>query len=101
MPHLIPHRHAQAPIVLPKPSELFEEGMAYFVGVNFKEKDPKRGQLMIEASASSGFPMAVAYCHYWGWNGMEKDYKKAFEMCVKIEQETNGYHWTQWLLGEC
>ena len=101
MPHLIPRRQAQAPIVLPKPSELFEEGMAYFVGVNFKEKDLKRGQLMIEASASSGFPQAVADCHYRGWNGMEEDEKKAFEMFVKIEQETNGYHWAQWLLGGC
>ena len=101
LPHLIPRRQAQAPIVLPKPSELFEEGMAYFVGVNFKEKDLKRGQLMIEASASSGFPMAVAFCHCAGWNGMEKDLKKAFEMFVKIEQETNGYHWAQYLLGYC
>ena len=56
---------------------------------------------MIEASASSGFPMAVAHCHYKGWNGTEKDEKKAFEMCVKIEQETNGYHWAQYMLGEC
>jgi TPR repeat protein len=56
---------------------------------------------MIEASASSGFPMAVAFCHYAGWNGMNQDRKKAFEMFVKIEQETNGYHWAQYLLGEC
>jgi TPR repeat protein len=56
---------------------------------------------MIEASASSGFPMAVAECHCWGWNGMEHDCKKAFEMFVKIEQETNGYHWAQYLLGDC
>jgi TPR repeat protein len=56
---------------------------------------------MVEASASSGFPLAVAECHYSGWNGMEKDQKKTFEMCVKIEQETNGYHWAQNLLGNC
>ena len=61
----------------------------------------KSGQLMVEASASSGFPLAVAYCHYLVWNGMEEDEKKAFEMCVKIEQETNGYHWAQYLLGVC
>jgi TPR repeat protein len=43
----------------------------------------------------------VAYCHYAGWNGMEQDYKKAFEMFVKIEQETNGYRWAQNMLGFC
>jgi TPR repeat protein len=80
---------------------LYEEGMAYWLGLNFKKFDRKRGRLMVEASASSGFPLAVAECHCWGWNGMERDWKKAFEMCVKIEQETNGYHWAQNLLGEC
>ena len=80
---------------------LYKEGMAYYFGFNLKKRDQKRGQLMIEASASSGFLMAVAFCHYWGWNGMEKDFKKTFGMFVKIEQETNGYHWAQWLLGDC
>ena len=80
---------------------LFEEGMACFHGLNFKKKDEKLGRSMLEASASAGFPMAVAYCHYRGWNGMEQDKKKAFEMCVKIEQETNGYHWAQYMLGYC
>jgi hypothetical protein len=36
-----------------------------------------------------------------GWNVMEEDEKKAFEMFVKIEQETNGYHWAQFMLGDC
>ena len=80
---------------------LFEEGMAYYHGFDFKKEDTKRGQLMIEASASSGFPMAVAYCHYQGWNGMQQDRKKAFDMFVKIEQDTNGYHWAQFLVGSC
>jgi len=80
---------------------LYEEGMAYFYGSNFKKLDQKRGQLMIEASASSGFPLAVADCHYVGWNGLEQDQKKAFEMFVKIEQETNGYHWAQYIVGDC
>jgi hypothetical protein len=80
---------------------LFEEGVAYWQGSKFKKTDKKRGQLMIEASASSGFPMAVAFCHYRGWNGLEKDRKKAFDMFVKIEQETNGYHWAQYVLGIC
>jgi len=53
---------------------LYEEGMAYWDGLNFKIKDQNRGQLMIEASASSGFPLAVADCHYLGWNGTEKDF---------------------------
>jgi TPR repeat protein len=80
---------------------LFEEGMAYQNGLDFKKEDKKRGRLMIEASASSGFPMAVAYCQYRGGNGMEQDLKKAFDLFVKIEQETNGYHWAQYLLGFC
>jgi TPR repeat protein len=80
---------------------LYEEGMAYYYGLNFKKLDTKCGRSMIEASASSGFPMAVAACHYAGWNGMEQDFKKAFEMFVKIEQETNGYHWAQYMLGSC
>jgi len=80
---------------------LFEEGMAYYHGFDFKKKDLKRGRLMIEASASSGFPMAMAECHCWGWNGMENEQKIAFEMFVKIEQETNGYHWAQYMLGNC
>ena len=53
---------------------LYEEGMAYWDGLNFKIKDQNRGQLMVEASASSGFPLAVADCHYLGWNGTEKDF---------------------------
>ena len=81
--------------------QMYEDGMAYRHGSNFKKTDLKRGQLMIEASASSGFPMAVAYCHYQGWNGLEEDEKKAFEMFVKIEQENNGYDWAQFLLGDC
>ena len=72
---------------------LYEEGMAHKNGSKSNKKDVQRGRSMIEASASSGFPMAVAHCHYWGWNGMEEDEKKAFDLFVKIEQETNGYHW--------
>ena len=79
---------------------LWEEGQACRYGMDFKKTDKKRGQLMIEASASSSFPMAVAYCHYRGWNGLKKDRKKAFDMCVKIEKETNGYHWAQYMLGK-
>ena len=57
--------------------------------------------MMIEAAASSGCPIAVAYCHHCGWNGLEEDEKKAFEMCLKIEKETNGDHWAQFRLGSC
>ena len=80
---------------------LFEEGLAYYHGLGFKKKDTESGQLVIEASASSGFPLAVAYCHYQGWKGMEKDEKKAFDMCVRIEQDTNGYCWVRFYLGVC
>ena len=80
---------------------LYEEGMASFYGSDFKKQDSERGQMMIEVSASSGFPMAVAHCHYFGWNGLEEDEKKGFEMFLKIEKETSGYHWTQRSLGVC
>ena len=60
---------------------LYKEGMAYLYGLNFKKQDLKLGQSMIEASASSGFAMAVAECRCRGWNGMamKEDCKKAFE----------------------
>jgi hypothetical protein len=80
---------------------LFEEGLALYWGLDFKKMDMKRGQLVIEASASAGFPMAVAYCHLTGWNGMKKDQKKAFDEFVKIEKEMNGYHYAQNLIGHC
>jgi hypothetical protein len=80
---------------------LYEEGIAYWNGLDFKKEDKDRGQLMIEASASSGFPMAVADCHLFGWNGLKEDDKKAFDMFVKIEKETNGYHWSHYRLGRC
>jgi hypothetical protein len=80
---------------------LYKEGRAYCCGTDFKKIDQKRGQLMVKASASSGFPMAVAYCHYKGWNGLKNDKKKAFDMFVKIEKKTDGYHWAQYMLGRC
>ena len=80
---------------------LYEEGMAYYYGSDFKKEDEERGRMIIEVSASSGFPMAVAYCHFYGWNGLEMDCKKGFEMYLKIEKETNGYHWAQRCLGVC
>ena len=70
-------------------------------GSDFKKIDQTRGHLMIEASASAGFPLAVAYCHYEGWNGLNEDEKKAFDEFVKIEKDTNGYHWAQYLIGAC
>ena len=67
----------------------------YYCGSNFKKEDDKRAQSMIEDSASKnsaseGFPMAVAFCCYYGWNGLKKDHKKAFDMFVVIEKETKG-----------
>jgi TPR repeat protein len=80
---------------------LFEEGLAYWNGIDFKMKNITRGQLMIEASASAGFPMAVAYCQCFGWNALKIDLKKAFDEFVKIEKDMNGYHWSQFLIGHC
>jgi tetratricopeptide (TPR) repeat protein len=90
---------------------LFEEGYAYRYGLDFKKQDQKRGRLMIEASVFSGFPTAVAFCHYQGWMlqsfidtdeefvGIQPKY--AHDLFEKIEDETNGYHWAQNLLGDC
>ena len=80
---------------------LYEEGRAYRFGSDFKKKDKKRGRLMIRISASAGFSMALAYCHYQGWNGLKMDDKKAFDEFVKIEKDTNGYHWAQYMIGLC
>jgi len=80
---------------------LFEEGTAHSFGTVLKKTNMERGQIMIEASASSGWPMAKANCHYWGWNGLKQDFKKGFEMFLKIEKETNGDHWAQCMLGIC
>ena len=80
---------------------LYEEGLTCMWGMDFKNIDIVRGVLMTEASASLGFPMAVAECHFQGWNGFEDDEKKAFDMFVKIEKETNGHHWAQFSLGQC
>ena len=80
---------------------LFEEGRAYRYGRDFKKEDKQRGKLMIESSASAGFPMAVAYCHYMGMNGLKKDFKKAFDEFMKIEKDMNGYHWAQLMIGNC
>ena len=80
---------------------LYEEGRANWVGRDFKKKDQTRGRLMIEASASAGFPMAVADCHFNGWNGLKHDMKKAFDEFVKIEKDMNGYHYAQKMIGWC
>ena len=80
---------------------LFEEGYAYYWGGDFKKIDKKRGQLMVEASASAEFPMAEAYCLYEGWNGLKHDQKKAFTQFVKIEKAMNGYHYAQNMIGVC
>ena len=83
---------------------LFDEGMDYFCGLNFKKKDQKRGQSMVEASASSGFPMSVAFCHYMGWNGMEQDVQdveKTFALFVTVEKNSQGYKRAQHMVGVC
>ena len=74
--------------------------MVHFFGMDKKNKDRKHGQFLIEVSASYGFPLAVAYCHLWGWNGLKKDWNYAFDLCVRNEK-INGYHWAQYMLGQC
>jgi hypothetical protein len=84
---------------------LFEEGMAYSTGSDFKKMDPERGQLMIASSASAGFPLALAFCIYVGGgkNGLAdgKNFKSAFEQFVKIKNDTKGYHWAQFYMSVC
>ena len=75
--------------------------MTYFFSLGWKKKDANRGRQMIEASSSAGFPMAIAECHFNGWNGLEINDKAAFDLIAEFEKETNGYHWAQNLLGDC
>ena len=80
---------------------LYDEGCAYWNGSDFKKKDVTRGKLMIVASASAGFPMAIANCYYEGWNGLKQDFEKALDEFVKIEKDTNGYQNAQFMIGWC
>jgi TPR repeat protein len=80
---------------------LFEEGCAYFWALDFKLRDIGRGVSMIQESASAGFPMALAVCHFYGWNGFKRDLNMARHMCAIIEETTDGYHWAQFMLGKC
>ena len=80
---------------------LYMEGKAYYYAYNFKNKDKERGQVMIEASASAGFPLGVAFCHYMGWNGLEEDFRKVFEICFIFEKEANGSPSAQYGLAHC
>ena len=80
---------------------LFEGGYTWWNGTaQYRHMNAHRCQSMIEASAFAGFPMAEVYCHLNGWNGLKKDEKKAFEMCVTIN-ESNEYSFAQYQLGEC
>lgn len=73
---------------------LYEEGAAYFNGAKFKKIDRRRGQLLICASASLGFPEALAECTDVGWNGIKKDHTKALKMLRKSEHRR-----AQFMLG--
>ena len=57
--------------------------------------------MMIEASATSGFPLAVAYCYYAGWNKFKRNYQKVFETCWNFEKSSKGHPWAQYGLGFC
>ena len=78
---------------------LFEEGHACKFDTDRAKKNAMRGRLMIEASATSGFSMALAYCHYYGWNSLEQNTSLAFDMLSTADEELNGYHHAQCLLG--
>ena len=80
---------------------LYNEAAAYWQGSDFKSINPERARVMMEASAYSGFPTAVASCHCIGWNGLEQNFKKSFEMFLKIVNESDNDHWAQYMLGEC
>ena len=95
--------------------KMYEDGMAHCFASSFKVFDEKLGQSMIEAAALHGFPLAVAVCLRTGWDqnhpmqcsngsGSVDDaacMKRAVAMFVKIEQETDGYHWAQFCLAQC
>ena len=73
---------------------LYEEGAAYFNGSKFKNIDRQRGKSLICASASLGFPEALAECTDVGWNGIKKDHTKALKMLRKSK-----HHRAQFILG--
>jgi TPR repeat protein len=79
---------------------LYEGGMEKWHCANFKKLNQAEGRSMVEKAASAGFLLAQADCYLVGFNGKKQDNKKAFDMCLKIERET-GYHWAQYMLGEC
>ena len=79
---------------------LYEEGIAYYYGLDFKIMNKERGQLMIDASASSGFPLAVAECHLLGLQNFKQDQNKGLRMLQKI-LNAKGNHWAQNMLGYC
>ena len=80
---------------------LYEEGMEYYYGLNFKERDGNRGRSMIEASATSGYPMAVAQMKHITRPSCEPVSWEAFHVFINTEKETNGYHWAQFMIGYC
>jgi TPR repeat protein len=84
-----------------KRKRLINYGYAYCHGTDFRKLDVERGQVIVEASASAGFPMAVASCYRIGWNGLKMDEKKAFDKFVNIQKDTNGYHHAQRMIGYC
>ena len=74
--------------------------MRYFWGADFKIIDKNRGRLLIGAAASAGFPLATAYCHIFGWNGLDVNNKLAYQICVNVA-ETTGYHLAMFMMGYC
>jgi len=85
---------------------LYEEGMECYYGSNGNQMewklDVKRGKSMIEASATSGYPMAVAQMkHITRRSRSEADNWEPFHVFVNTEKETNGYHWAQFMIGYC
>jgi len=81
---------------------LYVEGREWYYGTNFKY-DGIRGQVMIEAAATSGVAFAEAECIYMGWGGREEDVNKAFEMFMKLagEGKDESFALIGHLIGSC
>ena len=61
---------------------------------------PMQYQTMIEASAHSGFQLAIAFCHVYGFGDFVKDEKKAFNIISKYHKNNTFDSLAQCMVGE-
>jgi len=70
----------------PDMGALFFEGYEWYHGINSRQKDMLRGQLMIEVAADAGVTMAKAYCFRVGRGGAQPDEAEAFKRFKELAE---------------